>query len=400
MFNQRYAWFLAEGNKNYEDDLKKGTRNRRAFSVGIGSVINVKSNIEYSNIINQIFINIRFDFLNYSRKIKGKPNFTNYGDVVIGPAILTNSLFNVGLPINVNASYSFKKSVNSCENTAVEILGEKSKNSNLSNEEAKVIIGKIDVLRKDQVCYSSISDQTFSDLEKYYNELKQVDKQNYEITKTCKINGLEWTSSNYSNTDNIPIAASLSDWKRYCDNKQPAGCYYGFIDNNKEYGVIYNAFALEVIAPSGYRLPTYEDYDELKTFLQQIEGESPICLILGNKDNCAKCSSCARINAKYKDFNYSPYGGLEVTKSGKDKWRPIKEQGYFWSIDENADLNDPKLAGVGLIELINEKDFIIDYLNLLFEEGDIEKIEGAKGKSNDILPEINYYGAYIRFIKK
>jgi uncharacterized protein (TIGR02145 family) len=401
LFNYKYyySWNLFKENiKDHYESFIDGERDRKAFSIGLGAVLNAKSNISYSNFMNQIFINIRFDFLNYSRKIKGKPNFTNYGDVVIGPAISTNSLFNVGLPININASYSFKKSVNSCENTAVEILGEKSEKSNLSNEEAKVIIGKIDDLKKDKVCYSSISDQTFSDLEKYYNELKQVDKQNYEITKTCKINGLEWTSSNYSNTDNIPIATSLSDWKRYCDNKQPAGCYYGFKDNNKEFGVIYNAFALEDIAPSGYRLPTYEDYDELKTFLQQIEGESPICLILGNKDNCAKCSSCARINAKYKDFNYFPYGGLEVKKSGKDKWGKVNEDGYFWSIDENADLNDSKLAGVGLSKLQREHEFIVEYLN---EMNDMElSMDGSRDKANEILPELKYYGAYVRLIKK
>jgi len=90
--------------------------------------------------------------------------------------------------------------------------------------------------------------------------------------KTVKIGKQIWTAENlnseyFSNGDPIPCAESIEDWFEAAENSQPAWCYYdNDPENGRKYGRLYNWYAVNDsrgIAPSGWRVASDEDWDEL-----------------------------------------------------------------------------------------------------------------------------------------
>ena len=78
--------------------------------------------------------------------------------------------------------------------------------------------------------------------------------------------------SKFSNGEQIPEITSNSQW---ATTSSPGWCYY---ENNSEngliYGKLYNAYALSDprnIAPEGWRVPTYEDWEELFEYLGGVD---------------------------------------------------------------------------------------------------------------------------------
>jgi|14_taG_2_1085336.scaffolds.fasta_scaffold10184_3 uncharacterized protein (TIGR02145 family) len=59
----------------------------------------------------------------------------------------------------------------------------------------------------------------------------------------------------------IPIVTSSTAWHNHLQLGSPAACYVNFDSNNAGYGLLYNIFAKDQVSPpSGYRLPTSNDF--------------------------------------------------------------------------------------------------------------------------------------------
>lgn len=94
----------------------------------------------------------------------------------------------------------------------------------------------------------------------------------YNITT---INGKEWMGSNYmcdkfSNGETMLLAKNLSEWKKYITMGKSAYCFFGFNPALKQFGFIYNIHAVRDarnIAPSGWQLPSKENYVDMVNHL-------------------------------------------------------------------------------------------------------------------------------------
>jgi len=401
--NIRYGWFRAEDIDNYEDDLKKGTRNRRAFSVGIGSVINVKSNIEYSNIINQIFINLRYSFFNYDRKSANNAFKSSYGDIDLGSGYSPSSISAIGLPININASYSFKNSPNECkiEYLAIDKNGQFDETDlNAAND----VMEHIDDL-KAYPCYTNLTSDQKIRVEEIYSRAMAIKrkKEDYEKDKIMyptKIGSQTWVKNNSSlKADNegkdINFAGDINTWKDFCDKDQPAFCYYEFLSGNANMGCVYNYAAIKLLAPEGYKVPSRNEYELLLAELKKIKNTNTLCAIL-KPATCAICFGCTSYDYNSQiDFNLTPFGWLSVTKSNEYKWKENGEDMYFWTLE--SERKNAALSGMGIAQ------FKVPSTIKTVELNEINNV-GAKGKSVKIKDDFEfiekYYGTFVRFIKK
>lgn len=100
--------------------------------------------------------------------------------------------------------------------------------------------------------------------------------ENKQLKTDIKIDKQIWMPKNldvtkFNNGDLIPEAKSNSEWVSAMKNGTPAWCY---IENDsinaKKIGVLYNWYAINDkrgIAPSGYHIPSKDDWFELITFL-------------------------------------------------------------------------------------------------------------------------------------
>lgn len=81
-----------------------------------------------------------------------------------------------------------------------------------------------------------------------------------------------WTQSNlvvtkFQNGDDIPESRSYNEWTNYFNQGKPTFCHFAYSSSNKLiYGILYNWYAIKDprnIAPKGFKVPTYEDFDTL-----------------------------------------------------------------------------------------------------------------------------------------
>ncbi len=88
--------------------------------------------------------------------------------------------------------------------------------------------------------------------------------------KTVKIGIQVWSAENlnvdhYRNGDIIPEVQDADEWLKLTTG---AWCYYNnSIENGKKYGKLYNWYAVNDprgLAPEGWHIPTFEDFDALK----------------------------------------------------------------------------------------------------------------------------------------
>jgi uncharacterized protein (TIGR02145 family) len=143
-----------------------------------------------------------------------------------------------------------------------------------------------------------------------------------------------WISRNldivrFSNGDIIPEALSPEDWETANSNKQPIWCYYDYNpSNNNKYGKLYNWYAVNDprgLAPTGYRIPTDIDWEDLTTFL---EGKD----IAGEK---LKSNYGWEVNGTNSiGFNAIPCG--YVNENGE--FSDIDKHSYWWTNTEHSSL--------------------------------------------------------------
>lgn len=102
----------------------------------------------------------------------------------------------------------------------------------------------------------------------------QVFDNERNVYRTVKIGQQEWMTENlnvsrFNNGDLIPLVKSNDEWKMAGENGQPACCYYqNDSTTGKKYGMFYNWYAVNDprgITPVGYRIPTKNDWDLLRT---------------------------------------------------------------------------------------------------------------------------------------
>jgi uncharacterized protein (TIGR02145 family) len=126
-----------------------------------------------------------------------------------------------------------------------------------------------------------------------------------------KIGNQIWQSKNldvetFKNGDVIPEAKSDEEWIRAGENNEPAWCYYdNDSENGKKYGKLYNHFAVSDtrgLCPTGWHVPSGEEWTRLETFLGDGEGEK---LKRGSTERFTirkdiRCSNCASWSDEYK----------------------------------------------------------------------------------------------------
>ena len=119
--------------------------------------------------------------------------------------------------------------------------------------------------------------------------------------QTVTIGTQTWTTKNlnvatFRNGDAIPRAKTDKEWKAAGDNKQPAWCYYeNKTTNGTKYGKLYNWFAVNDargLAPTGYHIPTDEEWTVLSTFLgvEDAAGKKMKSTSGWNSYDCKKCN--------------------------------------------------------------------------------------------------------------
>ncbi|MFA5848617.1 MAG: FISUMP domain-containing protein [Bacteroidales bacterium] len=93
---------------------------------------------------------------------------------------------------------------------------------------------------------------------------------------SVKIGTQIWTSENlklstFNNGDPIPEAKTKEEWLKAANNGKPAWCYYDNDNGNeKEYGKLYNRFAIidpRGLAPKGWHIPSNAEWKILTDFL-------------------------------------------------------------------------------------------------------------------------------------
>ena len=89
------------------------------------------------------------------------------------------------------------------------------------------------------------------------------------------INDQTWMKKNlevsfFKNGEPITQITNATDWTEACSNNTPAWCYYNYDGANSAYGKLYNWHAVNDVrglAPSGWRIPSTSDFDDLITYL-------------------------------------------------------------------------------------------------------------------------------------
>jgi uncharacterized protein (TIGR02145 family) len=134
------------------------------------------------------------------------------------------------------------------------------------------------------------------------------------FAQTVTIGTQTWTTKNldvatFRNGDLIPEAKTDEEWKAAVENKQPAWCYHqNNTANGTNYGKLYNWYAVvdaRGLAPTGYHIPTDEEWTVLSTFLggEDVAGKKMKSSSGWNsyKTGGSKtCPNCANWNAEYR----------------------------------------------------------------------------------------------------
>jgi uncharacterized protein (TIGR02145 family) len=138
-----------------------------------------------------------------------------------------------------------------------------------------------------------------------------------------------WTKENLaveSFQDGTPITecSSSEQWAELASTNTPAWCYYNFDPSNEEeYGKLYNYYVVsssKSIAPSGFRMPSLGDYNELTS---AFGGNSLAGKRLKNNTNWN--------TIRRQSGNGDNQSGFTGNPSGY-----IKENGEFWDFGWSA----------------------------------------------------------------
>lgn len=154
--------------------------------------------------------------------------------------------------------------------------------------------------------------------------------------QTVTIGTQVWATKNldvsfFRNGDPIPEAKTDEEWLAAGRKEQPAWCYYNNDPaNGEKYGKLYNWYAVNDprgLAPSGYHIPTDEDWTRLTDFLG---GESKAGMKMKSTEFWAE------IEGKYAT-NESGFSGLPGgCRMSDGSFSGIGKLTYYWSSTVNV----------------------------------------------------------------
>ena len=194
--------------------------------------------------------------------------------------------------------------------------------------------------------------------------------------KTVTIGTQVWMKENlnvstFRNGDPIPEVKTDEEWKRACDEGKPAWCYYDYDPKNgTKYGKLYNWYAVSdsrVLAPSGYHVPTDEEWKMIEDFLGDDAGTK--MKSTSGWDNWSEdliCANCKTWNAEYRKLTachvcqntgyhgtklragngknssgFSGYPGGSRYTNRKGEFDGVGKYGSWWSSSESENTNKP-----------------------------------------------------------
>lgn len=152
------------------------------------------------------------------------------------------------------------------------------------------------------------------------------------IAQTVTIGSQVWMTKNltvakFRNGDPIPEAKTADEWDKAAENQQPAWCYYDNDPaNGKTYGKLYNWYAVNDprgLAPTGYHVPSDEEWIKLTDFLGYDAGD--------------QMKSTSKWSEGGNGNNSSGFSGLPGGSRTVDgTFHDVGEYGYWWSSTETS----------------------------------------------------------------
>ncbi len=132
--------------------------------------------------------------------------------------------------------------------------------------------------------------------------------------------------SHFKNGDSIPEAKTAEEWRTAVEKDKPAWCYYNNDpENEKKYGKMYNWYAINDprgLAPSGWRVPSDEDWTKLANSLG------------GKETGGETIKSTTGWSEGGNGTNESGFNGLPGGFRYYHGFYYIGDYGYFWSSTE------------------------------------------------------------------
>jgi uncharacterized protein (TIGR02145 family) len=334
-----------------------GNETLRSFRIGGGFRINALRSSEYMiETFNSVFLSFKYELgtSNVKNKFRQTRHETGIGyDQFLGPLVTST------MGPNLFYSYNTEKLLNAClfnKREFYEILRDK-KDLAKAKEFYEKELSKMP-------CFEF--DEERKSLESEYAAI--LESLNVKEIDLISLNNVQWTSSNLSlnklNTGaEVQLATSFDEWSELCKEGKPAYCYYNFDKNNESYGFIYNVYAAAEIAPDGYRIPSPEDWENLRKFAdgkKTAKDEYSIynlqCLLFNKMDvNTDYCNANA-LTSNF--FNHRQYGYIEY--NGKFSFKKIGSMknggaGGYWSLEDASTLDISKGMGVQCAAFIGSK---------------------------------------------
>ena len=142
-----------------------------------------------------------------------------------------------------------------------------------------------------------------------------------------QIGSLIWTDANStivaSSGGTIPILTTEQQVMDAYDNSTAGALYYDFNSANAARGLFYNQFAANIITPpTGFRLPTNNDWNDLESELEAISGTDQDVTAGGGGTN-ALWNSNIKANTDYG------LSGFDAIKAGYYNYNPIPNPSEF-----------------------------------------------------------------------
>jgi uncharacterized protein (TIGR02145 family) len=177
-----------------------------------------------------------------------------------------------------------------------------------------------------------------------YQSISDIDGNTY---KTIKIGNQEWMAENLKTTrfndgEAIPLVTGDDNWYR---QETPGYCWYNNSSDFKNiYGGYYNWYAVSAgkLCPSGWHIPTDDDWNEFKSFLgmtpEQIAVEYIPETTVGNKiKETGTINWVEENNAATNESGFTALPGGWRTYSGS--FADEGEGGGWWSASVDAQHN-------------------------------------------------------------
>lgn len=177
------------------------------------------------------------------------------------------------------------------------------------------------------------------------------DSSGSEVTYSIRMGDQTWLASNlrldtFQNGDPIPHAKSKEAWAMAAANKQPAWCY-PFNSNlfGVQTGKLYNWYAVmdaRGLAPKGWRISTYEDWQILDTFIGSDSAKKLIVEELWNSKSKDEEDNSFPLGR----YRFLPVPGFHREQDGTFEEIPDASQCKWWAPRKTK--ND-KLYGIVLL---------------------------------------------------